>query len=40
MKVHVPATGPLVIVRVYLPAQQQAVEGDWIELKADGKPRR
>jgi arylsulfatase A-like enzyme len=38
--VNVPAQGPLGILRVYLPAQKQAVEIDWIELKADGKPRR
>jgi hypothetical protein len=28
------------IVRVYLPAQKQPVEVDWIELKAAGQPRR
>jgi arylsulfatase A-like enzyme len=38
--VNIPATGPLGIVRLYLPAQKQAVELDWIELKADSKPKR
>ena len=39
--VHVPATGPLGIVRVYLPAQTQPVEIDWIEIQAGNtKPRR
>ena len=37
----IPASGPLGILRVYLPAQNQSVEIDWIELKPDsGKPRR
>jgi hypothetical protein len=39
--VDVPAKGPLGILRLYLPAAQQAVEVDWIELKpVAGKPRR
>jgi arylsulfatase A-like enzyme len=38
--VNVPATGPLGILRVYLPAQKQAVAIDWIELQAGGKPKR
>jgi arylsulfatase A-like enzyme len=38
--VNVPATGPLGILRVYLPAQKQPVEIDWIELKAADKLRR
>jgi arylsulfatase A-like enzyme len=38
--VNVPAQGPLGILRVYLPAQKQPVEIDWIELKAAGKPKR
>ena len=40
--VEVPATGPLGILRVYLPAGQQPVEVDWIELEAKptAKPRR
>lgn len=39
--VEIPAKGPLGILRVYLPAHQQPVEVDWIELKpAAGKPRR
>ena len=37
---EVPATGPFGIVRVYLPAQQEAVEVDWMELKARGARRR
>lgn len=36
----VPAEGPLGILRIYLPAQQQPVEVDWVELKGTGKPRR
>ncbi|MCA9270702.1 MAG: sulfatase, partial [Planctomycetales bacterium] len=36
----IPATGPLGIVRIYLPAQQQPVEVDWIELQGEGKSRR
>jgi hypothetical protein len=38
----VPAEGPLGIVRLYLPMQEQAVEIDWIELtsKNGGKPAR
>ena len=37
----IPAPGPLGILRVYLPAQNQSVEIDWIELKPNsGKPRR
>ena len=40
--VDVPASFPLGILRVYLPAQRQPVEVDWVELKlpADTKPRR
>ena len=38
--VEVPATGPLGIVRMYLPAQKQPVEIDWLELSASGKLRR
>lgn len=38
--VNVPAKGPLGILRVYLPAQKQPVEVDWIELKGSGKRRR
>lgn len=40
ISVNVPAKGPLGILRVYLPAQKQPVEIDWIELKVAGKPRR
>lgn len=40
LQVDVPARGPLGIVRVYLPAQRQEVEIDWIELTAGGKPRK
>jgi len=38
----VPASFPLGILRLYLPAQSQPVEVDWVELKlpADTKPRR
>jgi arylsulfatase A-like enzyme len=38
--VELPTQGPLGIVRVYLPAQDQAVELDWIELKGSGPLRR
>jgi arylsulfatase A-like enzyme len=34
ISVAIPVTGPLGIVRIYLPAQNQPVEIDWIELKA------
>lgn len=39
---ELPATGPLGIVRLYLPMQEQPVEIDWIELasKNGGKPTR
>jgi hypothetical protein len=37
----VPAKGPIGILRLYLPAVQQPVEVDWIELKpSKGPPRR
>ena len=32
--VQIPATGPLGIVRLYLPMQEQPVEVDWIELRS------
>jgi len=38
--IAVPAAGQIGILRVYLPAQQQSVDIDWIELKAAGKPRK
>ncbi len=38
--VDLPAQGPLGILRLYLPAHQQPVEVDWIELKGVGQPRR
>jgi arylsulfatase A-like enzyme len=40
--VAIPATGPLGIVRLYLPMQEQPVEIDWIELRSDkdGKTTR
>lgn len=41
ISVDLPAEGPLGILRLYLPARNQAVEIDWIELKPDsGMPRR
>ncbi len=42
ISVELPAEGPLGIVRLYLPMQEQAVEIDWIELasKNAGKPTR
>jgi arylsulfatase A-like enzyme len=33
--VPIPATGPLGIVRLYLPMQEQPVEIDWIELRSE-----
>lgn len=38
--VSIPATGPLGILRLYLPAQKQPVLVDWVELKAGGKLKR
>jgi arylsulfatase A-like enzyme len=40
--VQLPAAGPLGIVRLYLPMQEQPVEIDWIEIKSGegGKPTR
>ena len=40
VSVNIPATGPLGIVRLYLPAQKQPVDVDWVELKPDGKAKR
>ncbi|WP_395716275.1 sulfatase [Prosthecobacter sp.] len=42
IRVELPAEGPLGIVRLYLPMQEQAVEIDWIELisKNGSKPTR
>lgn len=40
VSVSLPATGPLGIVRLYLPAQQQPVDVDWVELKASDKSKR
>jgi hypothetical protein len=37
---ELPIKGPLGIVRLHLPATRQAVEIDWIEITAAGKPRR
>lgn len=37
---NMPATGPLGIVRLILPAQKLPVDVDWIELKPEGKPKR
>lgn len=40
-EIAVPAEGAIGIFRIYLPAQQQPVELDWVELRPeDGKPRR
>jgi arylsulfatase A-like enzyme len=39
--VQIPATGPLGIVRLYLPMQEQVIEIDWIEIQSsEGKPTR
>ena len=40
VSVAIPEQGPLGIVRLYLPARQQAVELDWVELKGAGSFRR
>jgi arylsulfatase A-like enzyme len=40
VSVNVPAEGPLGIFRVYLPAQEQPVDVDWIEIKGAGKAKR
>jgi hypothetical protein len=41
LSVELPAVGALGIVRLYLPAEKDAVQIDWIELKpAQGKARR
>lgn len=40
LAIDIPAIGPLGILRVYLPAQQQPVEIDWIELKTAAASRR
>ena len=38
--VQIPATAPLGILRLYLPAQTQPVEIDWVELKGTGAAKR
>lgn len=40
LSVELPVNRPLGIVRLHLPATKQAVEIDWIEITAGGKPRR
>ena len=40
LSINIPAEGRIGILRVYVPAQKQSVDVDWIELKAMGKPRR
>jgi len=41
LEVSIPASGPLGILRVYLPAQQRPVQVDWIELHPEqGRVRR
>ena len=40
VSVKLPAEGALGILRVYLPAQKQPVEIDWIELKGADKSKR
>ena len=39
LSVNLSAHGALHILRVYLPAQQQPVEIDWVELKAGDQKR-
>ena len=36
----IPASGLLGIVRIYLPAQKEPVELDWVEFNTAGKPKR
>jgi len=40
VSVMIAAEGPLGILRVYLPAQRQTVDVDWIELQAAGRTKR
>ena len=40
VKAAIPTKGPLGILRIYLPAQSQPVEVDWVGLQGKGKPRR
>jgi arylsulfatase A-like enzyme len=40
VRVEVPAKGPLGILRIYLPAQPQPVEIQWIELQARNQTKR
>ncbi len=40
IRVNIPAEGAISIVRLYLPAQQQKVELDWVELTGKTKPKR
>ena len=40
LSVELPAEGPLGIVRLYLPAQKEPVEIDYIELHASGAAKR
>lgn len=40
ISVNLPADHKIGIFRVYVPAQKQSVEIDWIELKMSGKPKR
>lgn len=40
IRADIPATGPLGILRLYLPAQSAPVELDHVELKGTGKPKR
>ena len=41
IELKIPAEGNLGIFRIYIPAQKQTVEIDWLELKPDsGNPRR
>lgn len=38
--VQLPATGPLGVVRIYLPAQAQPLQIDWIELQSGKEKHR
>ncbi len=40
ISVKIPAEGPIGILRLYLPAQPQALELDWVELSGKAKPKR
>jgi hypothetical protein len=40
ISVELPATGPLGVVRVYLPPQSPPIQIDWIEITSHGDDRK